>query len=128
MKFKTDRILVIIAAILFNSCSSHSSQQAKKPDPLSGIHRGMSYIDVLKQLGFPTKMNDLGTITDSLGFQTHTIEYIYGSNILITMVNDTVAAIDSNAQQTMQRIQHIMDSAKAVQPAQPFSISPGNNQ
>jgi hypothetical protein len=117
--------LWLFSLAVFISCSSRSvHHSAQKTDPHAGIHRGMNYIDVLKQIGFPTKMDDLGTITDSLGFQTHTIEYIYGDNIIITMVNDTVASIDTNAQQTMQRIQHIMDSAKAAQPQQPFSISP----
>lgn len=107
------------------SCSSGSvHHSAKQTNPFTGIHRGMSYIDVLKEIGFPTEMNDLGMITDSLGFQTHTIDYVYGDNIIITIVNDTVASIDTNARQTMQRIQHIMDSAKAAQPQQPFSISP----
>src|SRR5450432_3681293 len=78
-------ILFAVVAVVFNSClSSSSNHSTQKSTAFSGIHRGMNYLEVLKQIGFPSKMDDLGTITDSLGFQTHTIQYIYGTNIIIT--------------------------------------------
>lgn len=74
----------------------------------------MTYIEVLEVAGIPGKKIDVGIVTDEFGLQTKTEEWYYGDNQLIVIVNDTVNAIDLDVKSTYQRIQHIIDSARAA--------------
>ena len=75
----------------------------------------MSYIDVMNLAGAPDTIIHLGAYEDTFHNQTKTDEWHYGNNQIVVIVNDTVNAIDLNANETQQRIQHIIDSARAVE-------------
>lgn len=74
----------------------------------------MNYIDVVEIAGLPDEKINLGVATDEFGLQTKTEEWHYGENELIIIVNDTVNAVDTNVKSTYQKIQHIIDSARAA--------------
>jgi len=65
--------------------------------------------------GAPDTIIHRGIVEDTFYNQTKTDEWQYGENQIVVIVNDTVNAIDLHAIETQQRIQHIMDSARAVE-------------
>ena len=75
----------------------------------------MTFVDVMKLAGAPDTIIHRGIVEDTFHNQTKTDEWLYGENQLVVIVNDTVNTIDLNAVETRQRIQHIMDSASAVE-------------
>ena len=75
----------------------------------------MSYTEVLNIVGAPDTVVHLGVVMDEYSNQTKTDQWYYSADELITIVNDTVNAIDLNARETQKRIQYIIDSAKAAQ-------------
>ncbi|MEO6169049.1 MAG: hypothetical protein ABIO46_10265 [Chitinophagales bacterium] len=81
---------------------------------LSKVKIGMTFIEVLEVAGIPDEKINVGVTTDPFGLQTKTEEWHYGENQLIIIVNDTVNGIDLDVQRTYQKIQHIIDSAKAA--------------
>ena len=78
----------------------------------------MSYTEVLNIVGAPDTVVHLGVVMDEYSNQTKTDQWYYSADELITIVNDTVNAIDLNARETQKRIQYIIDSAKAAQERQ----------
>ena len=74
----------------------------------------MSFTDVLDSVGFPDKKINVGTVTDEFGHQTKTEEWHYGDNQMVVIINDTVNAVDLDIRSTYNKIQHIIDSAKAA--------------
>src|ERR1051325_9971951 len=82
---------------------------------VSQIKIGMSFIDVMKLAGAPDTIIHLGILEDTLHNQTKTDEWRYGNNQTVTIVNDTVNALDLNAEETQRRIRHIIDSARETE-------------
>ncbi|MCS6916549.1 MAG: hypothetical protein RMK52_08050 [Chitinophagales bacterium] len=80
--------------------------------PLSAVKVGMSYVEVLKVVGFPDTIIHVGKSLDEYGSQTKIDEWWYGPDELVVLVNDTVNAVDLQARQSLERIRRIMDSAR----------------
>lgn len=114
-------ISIIFLSLHFSfSCKSSYKRpvavnlEGKKID-LHDIKKGMSPIEVMKILGLPTEKNLLGSVVDEKGNQTITDYWKYGSNAAITFVNDSVNFIDYDIISSTAHVQHIIDSAKAVE-------------
>jgi len=75
----------------------------------------MTFVDVIKFAGAPDTIIHRGIVEDTFHNQTKTDEWQYSENQIVVIVNDTVNAIDLHAIETQQRIQHIMDSARAAE-------------
>ncbi len=119
-------IVILIAALATLQFACHSSSP-KKITPvfdLSKIKTGMTFMEVANSIGTPDTIIHLGVMLDEFGSQIKTDEWWYGKNIVIVMVNDTVNAIDPDAIATEQRIQHIIDSAKAADGNNSIMIQP----
>ncbi len=74
----------------------------------------MSKDQLIQQAGKPDTIVDLGRVTDEHDYTQHLELYFYGSNQSVTLINDTVDALDFNIRKTETRIQHKIDSAKAA--------------
>ncbi|MBK9732111.1 MAG: hypothetical protein IPO83_12645 [Chitinophagaceae bacterium] len=96
-----------------SSCKNSSTDNSTQ-SKLANIKPGMSYLDVVEIAGIPDQKINVGVTTDEYGLQTKTEEWHYGDNQLIVIVNDTVSSIDLDLKSTYQRIQHIIDSARAA--------------
>ena len=75
----------------------------------------MPFDVLLKIAGAPDTIIRRGIVYDQFSNQTKTDEWYYGNNQIVLIVNDTVNAIDLNAEATRQKIQHIIDSARAAE-------------
>lgn len=75
----------------------------------------MPFDVVLKLAGAPDTIIRRGIVYDEFYSQTKTDEWYYGNNQIVLIVNDTVNAIDLNAEATRQNIQRIIDSARAAE-------------
>ena len=75
----------------------------------------MPFDVVLQLIGAPDTIVRRGIVFDQFSNQTKTDEWYYGNNQVVLIVNDTVNAIDLNAEATRQNIQHIIDSARAAE-------------
>ncbi len=75
----------------------------------------MTFIDVMKIAGAPDTIIHLGIVEDTFHNQTKMNEWYYGQNQVVLIVNDTVNSIDYDVRSTEERIQHIIDSARAVE-------------
>ncbi len=64
--------------------------------------------------GISYKVEDLGKAETENGDTTHLIEWLYGNNQSIMFTNGKVSGVELDIKATQERIQHIMDSAKAV--------------
>ena len=107
-------LLMSFFLIGFSSCHSYSSGHVELQHDLSKIRTGMSFVEVLQVAGAPDTIYHVGVYLDSMFNQTKTDEWHYGNNQIVVIVNDTVNAIDLNAEATQRRIQHIIDSARAA--------------
>jgi hypothetical protein len=96
------------------ACRNSPDKNPTDAPDLSQIRIGMRSTDVLNLIGFPDEKIDLGNVYDQYSNQTHTEEWYYGSNQLIVIVNDTVNSIDPDVKKTNNRIQYIIDSARAA--------------
>jgi len=99
----------------FTACHSASQKKLPPQKDLSQIKIGMTFIDVMKLAGAPDTIIHLGIVEDTLHNQTKTDEWRYGSNQVVTIVNDTVFGVDLNSEVTRRRIQHIIDSAREAE-------------
>ncbi len=106
------------------ACNNSKTKYPQQPD-ISNVKVGMSFTEVLEVAGFPTEKLNIGTVTDEFNHQTKTEEWHYGNNQLIVIVNDTVTSIDADVESTNQKIQHIIDSARAAGDTMPM-ITPGD--
>jgi hypothetical protein len=104
----------VFLLLSFCSCHQTTTKNSTPSHDLSKVKVGMSFTEVLEFAGFPDEKVDVGTVTDEFGHETKTQEWHYGDNQLVVIVNDTVNAIDLDVKSTYQKIQHIMDSAKAA--------------
>jgi hypothetical protein len=109
----TQVISILLPVFIFSCHGSPDKSIPTEPD-LSKVKTGMSYIEVLEVAGFPDEKINVGTVTDEFGQQTKTEEWHYGNNQLVVIINDTVNAVDLDVRQTYQKIQHIIDSARAA--------------
>jgi hypothetical protein len=107
--------LCIVLLVVFTQCHSSKRQNESMEKDLSKIKIGMTFVDVIRIAGAPDTIIHRGIVEDTFHNQTKTDEWQYGSNELVVIVNDTVNAIDLNADETQRRINHIMDSAKAAE-------------
>ena len=108
-------ILVGLYLILVPSACNTFSKKENSGSTLSKVKIGMTYPEVLDVAGAPDTIIHLGVVMDTFNNQTKTDQWYYGPDELIIMVNDTVNAIDLNARETQQRIQHMIDSARAAE-------------
>ncbi|MCS6991972.1 MAG: hypothetical protein NZL95_08940 [Chitinophagales bacterium] len=106
-------ILYAISVFVWLACRQQSMRQAASP--LQSLRIGMTYTEVLQTVGFPDTIIHVGTSLDEYGSQTKIDEWWYGPHELVVLVNDTVNAIDLDAQASQQRIRHIMDSARRAE-------------
>jgi hypothetical protein len=110
-----NRIFPFLFLLLIAACHSSSQKDTSLYKDLSKVKVGMSYVDVMQLAGAPDTIIHLGAYEDTFRNQTKTDEWHYGNNQIVVIVNDTVNAIDLNANETQQRIQYIIDSARAVE-------------
>ena len=74
----------------------------------------MTFTEVLEVAGFPTEKVNVGSVTDEFGHETKTEEWHYGDNQMVVLENGVVSGVDLDIRSTYQKIQHIIDSAKAA--------------
>jgi hypothetical protein len=109
---------LLLSCILINACNSGEQQKdiiIEGKNYVEQAQTGMSKDNLITYIGKPDSIVDLGHVTDENNYTRHLEIYFYGSNQSVTLINDTVNAIDYNIKQTEARIKHKMDSAKAVQ-------------
>src|SRR6266480_3854376 len=102
----------LLIAFLLVACHSPSIKNSSGKKDLSKIKIGMPFDVVLKLAGAPDTIIRRGIVHDEFYNQTKTDEWYYGNNQIVLIVNDTVNAIDLNAEATRENIQHIIDSAR----------------
>ncbi len=110
-------ISIISMLLLAVSCQNNpgSEMVIEGRNYLEGVTLKMSKEELVQRIGQPDSIVDLGRVTDEHNYSQHLETYFYGINQSVTLINDTVRALDYNIKQTEARIQHRMDSAKAVQ-------------
>ena len=118
----------LLIVLLLVACHSSSTKNSSGLRDLSKIKIGMPFDVVLKLVGAPDTIVRRGIVYDEFSSQTKTDEWYYGNNQIVLIVNDTVNAIDLNAEATRQKIQHIIDSARAAEGNSTHSFSPLNNK
>ena len=105
----------LLIVLLLVACHSSSTKNSSGLRDLSKIKIGMPFDVVLKLVGAPDTIIRRGIVYDEFSSQTKTDEWYYGKNQVILIVNDTVNSVDLNAEATRQKIQHIIDSARAAE-------------
>ena len=104
----------LLISCLVGSCRLADPDAKEQPPGFDDIRTGMSYLEVAEAAGIPDRKVNVGTVTDEYGLETKTEEWYYGDNCLVVIVNDTVQAIDTDLQGTYNKIQRIIDSARAA--------------
>ena len=64
--------------------------------------------------GQPTLREDMGMAVDENNDTTHYVIWRYGDNESVTFLNGKVNDVDTDVKATRDRLQHIMDSARAA--------------
>lgn len=109
------KIFILLFAVLFFSCNSHEKTEG---DPnyngsLEKIQNGMTFEEVESVTGLSYNVEDLGKSETEAGDTSHLIQWLFGTNQSIMFTNGKVSGVELNIRATQERIQHIIDSAKA---------------
>lgn len=111
-----NKILILLLLAIVYSCNSNTKTEGEPDynDSLEKIENGMTFKEVESITGIANKVEDLGKSETETGDTTHLIQWFYGTNQSIMFTNGKVSGIDLDMKASSERIQHIIDSAKAA--------------
>ena len=118
--------LVFITAFIFVlGCNSKTRTDPNYNATLEEVKTNMSFKEVEDLTGKPASVDNLGTATSETGDTSHLVQWYFGTNQSVIFTNGKVSGVELDIKASQERIQHIMDSAKAVDGTQGQMITPG---
>ncbi|MEI7803114.1 MAG: hypothetical protein WCI97_10740 [Bacteroidota bacterium] len=108
------QILFLSAFLFLFSCNGKKNADPNYNSALENVKTNMNFKEVEDLTGKPASIQDLGTSTTETGDTSHLIQWFFGTNQSVMFTNGKVSGIDLDMKTSMENIQHIMDSAKAV--------------
>jgi hypothetical protein len=106
-------LLVFFVAATLSFACNRSGKKASQ-FRLDEVKKDMTEKQVWDIAGQPTVREDLGMAVDENNDTTHYVKWHYGGNESVTFLNGKVNDVDTDVKATNERLQHIMDSAKAA--------------
>lgn len=110
--------LCIGAAVLFLFFLFACNNIPKNPndnEALSEVKTDMNMKAVEDLAGKPATVQDLGVATSETGDTTHLVQWNYGNNQNVMFTNGKVSGVDLDMKASQEKVQHIMDSARAAE-------------
>lgn len=112
--FIMKQIFFFSAFLFLFSCNGKKNADPNYNSALENVKTNMNYKEVEVLTGKPASIQDLGTSTSETGDTSHLIQWFFGTNQSVMFTNGKVSGVDLDMNASMEKIQHIMDSAKAV--------------
>ncbi len=111
-----NKIFILLITVIVFGCNSNEKTEG---DPnynasLEKIKNEMSFGEVEAITGLNYKVEDLGKSETENGDTSHLVQWFYGTNQSVMFTNGKVSGVDLDMKASMEKIQHIIDSAKAV--------------
>ncbi len=107
--------LVFLSAFVFLfACNSKTHTDPNYNAALEGVKTDMGFKEVEDLTGKPASVEDLGTSTSETGDTSHLVQWYFGTNQSVMFTNGKVSGVELDIKVSQERIQHIIDSAKAA--------------